>query len=62
MLKDIIQVNHQENYLLYLKFEDEKDGIVDISQLIEFTGTFAKLQDINYFKTVKLNPEWGTIY
>ena len=62
MLKDIIEVNHQENYLLYLKFEDGKDGIVDISQLIEFRGIFAKLQDINYFKTVKLNPEWGTIY
>ncbi|NEQ39877.1 MAG: DUF2442 domain-containing protein [Okeania sp. SIO3I5] len=62
MLKDIIEVSHQENYLLYLKFEDEKEGIVDISQLIEFTGIFAKLQDINYFKTVKLNPEWGTIY
>lgn len=62
MLKDIIEVNYQENYLLYLKFEDGKEGIVDISQLIEFTGIFAKLQDINYFKTVKLNPEWGTIY
>ncbi|NEP78133.1 MAG: DUF2442 domain-containing protein [Okeania sp. SIO3B3] len=62
MLKDIIEVNHQENHLLYLKFEDGKEGIVDISQLIEFTGIFAKLQDINYFKTVKLNPEWGTIY
>ncbi|NEQ73597.1 MAG: DUF2442 domain-containing protein [Okeania sp. SIO2C9] len=62
MLKDIIEVNHQENYLLCLKFEDGKDGIVDISQLIEFRGIFAKLQDINYFQTVKLNPEWGTIY
>ncbi|MDY7005411.1 MAG: DUF2442 domain-containing protein [Cyanobacteriota bacterium] len=62
MLKDIIEVNHQENYLLHVKFEDGKEGIVDISQLIEFTGIFAKLQDINYFQTVKLNPEWGTIY
>ena len=55
-------MNHQENHLLYLKFEDGKEGIVDISQLIEFTGIFAKLKDINYFKTVKSNPEWGTIY
>ncbi|NET42883.1 DUF2442 domain-containing protein [Okeania sp. SIO2B3] len=62
MLEDIIEVNHQENYLLHLKFEDGKEGIVDISQLIKFTGIFAKLQDINYFKTVKLNPEWGAIY
>ncbi|NEQ35771.1 MAG: DUF2442 domain-containing protein [Okeania sp. SIO3I5] len=62
MLKDIIEVNHQKKHLLYLKFEDGKEGIVDISQLIECTGIFAKLQDINYFKTVKLNLEWGTIY
>ncbi|MGD1804849.1 DUF2442 domain-containing protein [Dapis sp. BLCC M126] len=62
MFKDIIEVNHQDNYLLYLKFENEKEGNIDISQLIEFTGIFARLQDINYFKTVKLNPEWGTIY
>ncbi len=62
MLQDIIEVNHQKKHRLYLKFEDGKEGIVDISQLIEFTGIFAKLQDINYFKTVKLNPEWGTIY
>jgi len=45
-LKDITKVNHQENYLLYLKFEDGKDEIVDISKLIEFTKIFAKLQDI----------------
>ena len=62
MLKDIISVKPLEGYQLHLKFEDEKQGIVDISQLIEFTGIFAPLQDLAYFKQVKLNPEWGTIY
>ncbi|WP_293084517.1 hypothetical protein [Okeania sp. SIO3B5] len=37
MLKDIIEVNHQENYLFYLKFEYGKEGIVDISQLIDIS-------------------------
>ncbi len=35
MLKDIIEVHPQENYQLYLKFEDGKDGIIDVSSLVE---------------------------
>jgi len=62
MLKDISSVQPLENYKLHLKFEDNQEGVVDISQLIEFTGIFAPLQDLAYFKQVKLNPEWGTIY
>lgn len=62
MLKDICSVKPLENYQLYLKFEDNQEGVVDISQLIEFTGIFAPLQDLTYFNQVKLNPEWGTIY
>ena len=62
MLKDISSVQPLDNYQLYLKFEDDQEGVVDISQLIEFTGIFAPLQDLSYFNQVKLNPEWGTIY
>lgn len=62
MLKDISSVQPLGNYQLHLKFEDNQEGVVDISQLIEFTGIFAPLQDLTYFNQVKLNPEWGTIY
>ncbi len=62
MLKDIIQVIPKKNHQLYLKFEDGCEGIVDISKLIEFSGIFEPLQDLNYFRSVKVNPEWGTIY
>ena len=62
MLKDISSVQALENYQLHLKFEDNQEGVVDISQLIEFTGIFAPLQDLAYFNQVKLNPEWGTIH
>lgn len=62
MLKDIIEVKSLENYQLYLKFEDNKEGVINISKIIEFTGIFTPLKELDYFKTVKLNPEWGTIY
>ena len=62
MLKDIISVNPLEGYQLHIQFEDDTQGIIDISQLIEFTGIFTSLQDLNYFQQVKVHPEWGTIY
>ena len=62
MLKDIVAVRHLEGYKLYLKFEDEMEGVVDVSQLINFTGIFAPLKDISYFTQVQLNPELGTIF
>ena len=48
MLKDISSVQPLENYQLHLKFEDNQEGVVDISQLIEFTGIFAPLQDSDF--------------
>ena len=62
MLKDIISVKPLEGYQPHIQFEDETQGIIDISQLIEFTGIFTSLQDLNYFQQVKVHPEWGTIY
>jgi hypothetical protein len=62
MLQDIVEVRYMENYQIYLKFENGKEGIVDLSKLIEFKGIFASLENLDYFKTVQINPEWGTIY
>ncbi|WP_017325469.1 DUF2442 domain-containing protein [Synechococcus sp. PCC 7336] len=62
MLKDIIKVTPKTGYQLHLTFEDGLEGTIDISQSIQFTGIFAPLQDITYFQTVQVHPEWGTIY
>ncbi|ALJ68172.1 MULTISPECIES: DUF2442 domain-containing protein [unclassified Synechocystis] len=61
MLQDIVAVNPLKNYKLYLRFEDNQDGIVDIQKQIEFTGVFEPLKDLEYFAQVKINPELGTI-
>lgn len=61
MLKDIISVKPLEGYQLHLWFEDGTEGIVDISQIVQFTGIFAPLQDRAYFSQVQVNPEIGTI-
>jgi ribosomal protein S16 len=62
MLKDIIEVKPLNDYQLYLKFEDDRDGIIDLKEIIEFVGIFEPLKELAFFKTVKINPDWGTIY
>ena len=61
MLQDIIFVKPLKNYKLYLRFEDNLEGIIDLQQQIKFTGVFEPLKNPDYFAQVKVNPELGTI-
>ena len=61
MLKDIVAVWPLENYQLRLRFEDGVEGVVDITQLVTFTGVFEPLREMAYFQRVAVNPELGTI-
>jgi hypothetical protein len=62
MLIDIIAVYPLDSHKLHLTFEDGAEGIVDIAQLIEFTGIFEPLADAAFFAQVTVNPDLGTIY
>ncbi len=61
MLKDIVAVEPLDDYRLHLRYEDGAEGIVDLAELIQFTGVFAPLKERNYFVQVRVNPELGTI-
>jgi hypothetical protein len=61
MLFDIVEVKVVKNYLLYLRFENGVQGEIDISEIIPFKGIFAKLENVDYFTTVYVNKELGTI-
>jgi len=38
MLKDVIAVKPIKDYQLHLTFEDGKEGIIDLAEIIEFSG------------------------
>lgn len=61
MLKDVIEAKPLGEYELYIKFEDEVQGVINMTEILEFTGIFAPLSDPAYFATVTVNPELGTI-
>lgn len=61
MLIDIIRVTPLANYELDLLFEDGTNGIVNVADIVEFTGVFAPLKNKTYFDQVRVNPDIGTI-
>lgn len=61
MLVDIVRVQPLEGHRLQLQFEDGAEGVVDVTQCVEFTGVFAPLRDSREFASVRVNTELGTI-
>ena len=61
MLKDSISARVVAPHQLHLRFEDGIEGIIDITEIITFSGIFAPLQDPQYCATVKVNSELGTV-
>ncbi|MGD1861291.1 MAG: DUF2442 domain-containing protein [Leptolyngbyaceae cyanobacterium] len=62
MLRDIVAVQPKDNCTLHIVFEDDVRGDLQISELIEFSGIFAPLQEPEFFAKVKVHPELGTVY
>ena len=53
-------VTYKSGYKLLLTFEDEVQKLVDLEPHLE-GEIFEPLKDINYFKTVSVNPDLDTI-
>jgi len=60
MILHITDAKHLQDYQVWLKFNDNVEGIVDLSK--ELWGTmFEPLKDLSLFSQVKLDTELDTI-
>ena len=61
MVRDVVSVELRDGYRLHLRFEDGVEGVVDVSEILNFTGVFSGLRDRKEFARVHVDPETGTI-
>lgn len=52
-----IEVKPIENFWLYIKFEDGKEKVYDMKELIKKIPSYNKLKNYEYFKLVKIQGE-----
>lgn len=61
MLRDVVSVQTLPEYRLRVTFDDGTEGVVDVTQLVEFTGVFAPLGEPELFAKATVNAELGTV-
>ena len=61
MMVDVIAFKVLEGHRLWLKFDDDTEGIFDFGQAVGFEGIFSPLADPEYFANAKIEPELGTV-
>ena len=49
MLRDAVSVQALPGHRLRVRFDAGTDGIVDVGQLVQFTGVFEPLRDSGFF-------------
>lgn len=62
MFPRITGVRHIENYRLELTFADGLQAELDFTdRVVDRGGVFTRLEDVSFFKQVRVDPEAGTL-
>ncbi|HVE70464.1 MAG TPA: DUF2442 domain-containing protein [Thermoanaerobaculia bacterium] len=56
----MIEARYVREFTVWVKFEDGTEGEIDLSGEL-YGPVFEPLQDVSYFKQVRVDPELGTI-
>lgn len=60
MILHITEAKHLQDYQVWLKFNDDAEGVVDLSKEL-WGAMFEPLKDLSMFSQVKLDTELDTI-
>ena len=58
MYYDSKEIKVLDDHKLFVRFEDDKQGIVDLSGVIRKGGVFSKLQEREQFEQAYIDPDW----
>lgn len=58
---DVIKVRVLKGYKLFLTFSDGKSGEIDLKDVLSFNGIFEPLKSRDFFETVTVDSDIGTI-
>ena len=61
MYYEAVSVKYIKDYCLEIEFKNGERGIVDLSDYSNRGGVFASFKDINLFKQVFINSEFGVL-
>jgi uncharacterized protein DUF2442 len=57
----LVEATAADDYTVHVRFEDGLTADVDFSYLLDYGGVFEPLQELEYFRRLRADPEAGTI-
>jgi hypothetical protein len=61
MLHDVVEARCVGGYRVYVRFDDDVQGEVDLGSIVTFEGIFAPLRSADRFAELRVDPDLGTI-
>jgi len=61
MLRDVVSAQPLAEHRLRVRFDDGTEGVVDVAEMVAFTGVFEPLRQPEFFAKASLNVELGTV-
>ena len=61
MLRDVVSVQALPDHRLRVAFDDGTEGVVDVAEMVQFTGVFEPLREPEFFAKAIGNAELGTV-
>ncbi len=61
MYYDLKEMKVLEGYKLFVRFQDEKQGVVDLGGIVDEGGVFGRLKDKEAFSQAYIDKEWAVL-
>ena len=61
MYYDLKEMKVLEGYKLFVRFADEKQGVVDLGDIVDGGGVFGCLRDRAAFSQAYIDKEWAVL-
>jgi Protein of unknown function (DUF2442) len=61
-IPQVVAAQPLTGYNIFLKFDDGAEGVVDFGKHPSFRGVFEPTRDLDFFRQVRVHPEFKTIY
>ncbi len=58
---DLKEIKILDGHKLFVRFADDKQGIVDFSTIIQKGGVFSALQQREHFEQAYIDPDWSVL-
>jgi len=61
MYYDLKEIRVMDSYKLFVRFEDGKQGVVDLTAIIDRRGVFEQLKDRAIFEQASIDKDWAVL-